>query len=55
MKKTPAGKFRTREEWQVIRALVEQDGMTLTAAAEKAAIPYSTVQGRARIKCWNPP
>jgi len=55
MKKKPAGKFRTKEEWQVIRAMVEKEGMTLTAAAEKAGIPYSTVQGRARIECWNPP
>ena len=55
MKKKPAGKFRTKEEWRPIRAMVEEEGMTLTAAAEKAGIPYSTVQGRARIECWNPP
>jgi hypothetical protein len=55
MKKQPVGKFRTKEEWRVVRAMVEVEGMTLTAAAEKASIPYSTVQGRARIECWNPP
>jgi hypothetical protein len=55
MKKKSAGKFRTKEEWLVIRAMVEKEGMTLTAAAEKVGIPYSTVQGRARIECWNPP
>jgi hypothetical protein len=55
MKKQLVGKFRTKEQWRVIRAMVEVEGMTLTAAAEKAGMPYSTVQGRARIECWNPP
>jgi hypothetical protein len=55
MEKVSAGKFRTKEQWRVIRAMVEEEGMTLLAVSKKTGIAYSTIQGRARIECWNPP
>jgi hypothetical protein len=44
-------KFRSAEEWEVIRRMVE-GGLTIKEAAERSGCAYSTIQNRAMKGCW---
>jgi hypothetical protein len=55
MNKATRVKSLSKEQWRAIRAMVEEEGMTLMGAAAKSGVPYATVNWHSRMECWNPP